>query len=94
MRRSRNDSREPALEYDLGNDSDMGESEPARVRELRGVGSLDVDIGVMADVDLWGAGVLYGLRASPSRLLEEAFHRGRCAIVVEGRRLEEEAEGG
>lgn len=59
MRRSRNESRElPVLDQDLGNDSDIGDSEPARVREPRGVGSLEVDSGVRADVDLMGAGVL------------------------------------
>lgn len=65
----------------------MGDSGPVRVRELRGVGSLEVDMGVMDDVDLWGAGVLCGLRP-------ESFHRARCPMVEAGRRVELDAEGG
>lgn len=96
MRRSRNESREwPVLDQDLGNDSDMGDSEPARVRELRGVGNLEVDSGVRADVDLIGAGVLCGVwLLSTSRVLAEEFHLGRCPMVDAGRRVEADAEGG
>lgn len=93
MRRSRNESREwPVLDQDLGNDSDMGDSEPARVREVRGVGNLEVDSGVRADVDLTGAGVLWLL--STSKVLAEEFHLGRCPMVEAGRRVEADAEGG
>lgn len=79
----------------------MGDSEPARVRELRGVGNLEVDSGVRADVDLTGAGVLCGLCGlcglwlpSASKALAEAFHLGRCPMVEAGRRVEADADGG
>lgn len=98
VRRSRNESREwPVLDQDLGNDSDIGDSEPARVRELRGVGSLEVlDSGVRADVDLMGPGILCGFvwLPSTSRVVAEEFHLGRCPMVEAGRKVDTDAEGG